>query len=124
MPVLPKSRAAPDMIFPQPRLGLVDPERNGPAQRGTVMFRPEPLLVETVAGLVQNSIKGLCEILLVVARRQAAVGRAQRGAERVGCGVNAAGVEAEADGGGNLAIEGLLRRDRVVALQQILGKGG
>src|SRR5207249_4693289 len=71
VPVLPKSRAAANMIFPEARLGFVDAEGSGAAQGGAVVFGGKPLLVKTVAGFVENAKEGLRKILLVVARGQA-----------------------------------------------------
>ena len=63
----------------------------------------QALFIHAVAGFVQHAEERGGEIALVIAGGQAHVARAERGAERMGGGVDAPGVEIEADGRGDLA---------------------
>ena len=119
MPVFPERRAAADMVFPEARLRFVNPERNGAAQRRAVVFREQPLFIQAVAGLVHHAVERLRKIPLVVARGQPAIARTERLAERMRGGVHPSGLEVEADRFRDLAVERLLRGDRVMALQII-----
>jgi hypothetical protein len=90
MPVLPKGRAASDVVLPQARLRFVNGQRDGRAVGRAEILHGQPLLVHAVAGFVQNAVERLDEIRFVVAGGQPAIARAERGAKRVGGGVNAA----------------------------------
>ena len=107
------------MIFPEARLGFVDAEGSGAAQGGAVVFGGKPLLVKTVAGFVENAKEGLRKILLVVARGQAAVGRAVRAAKGVRGGINASGLKIKTDRGGDFLVERLLGGNRVSSVKQL-----
>src|SRR5439155_19990160 len=107
-----------DMIFPQPRLGFVDTQRSGTAQRCAVVFGRQALLVKAVAGFVENAKEGLCEILLVVARGQAAVRRSVGAAKWMCGGINAPRVEVKADCRGHFVVKRLLGRNRIISAQK------
>ena len=83
----------------------------------------ETLVVETVAGFVHDAEERGAEIGFVVACREAGVAGAEVGAEGMGDGVDATGLEVESDVGGYLGIQGLLPLDRVVSGEDIGGNG-
>ena len=95
----------------------MDAQRDRLAQRQAIVLHRKPLLVEPVAGLVQDAEEGGVEKVRVEMGGDAAVVRAQRGAERMGCHVQPPAVEVEADGTARLAAEGILGGDRKVAGQ-------
>ena len=101
----------------------MDAEGDGVANRGAVEFLREVLVVESVAAFVQDPIQRAGEIALVVARGEARVFWTEPRAERMRRGVNAACLEIEAEGGGDLLVELLLGFGRVVALESI-GRNG
>ena len=76
-----------------------------------------------MAGLVQHAEERGGEIRLVVTGGQAHVARAERGAEWMGGGVDAAGVEIKADGRGDFGVEALLRGNRIGTRRQSRGRG-
>ena len=79
------------------------------------MLGRQALLVKTVARFVQNTEKGVAEVVKVVARRDALIARPGTGAEGMVCHVEPAGVVVEPDGGGGGFAEGLLDVDRELA---------
>ena len=110
--VRPEGVAAGDEILPQPRLRLVDAQRDRLARRQPVVFRRQALFVDAVAGLVQDSEEGGVEELFVVTGRNAAIVRPQRGAERVCRHVQPPPAEIEPDRRGRGAGEAVLHVDR------------
>ena len=83
------------------------------------VFGGQALLVEGVAGLVEDAEERLVEVVRGVARRDPAVAGAEAAAKRVGRLVEPAGVEVEADRGGGGLAEQLLPIDRVVAVDDL-----
>ncbi len=77
----------------------MDTEGSGLAQRRAELFFGKALVVEAVAGFVENAIEGDHEIRLVVTGGHAGVVGAETGAEGVGAGVESAGGSVEADFG-------------------------
>ena len=72
--------AAADLVLPKARLGLVNGERTVGRTRGAVALRGQVLLVDAVAGFVEDAEERFVELPGVVARRQAAVAGADAGA--------------------------------------------
>lgn len=73
----------------------------------------QPLFIQTVAGLVEHAEERRGEIRLHVARRQPHVPRPESGAKRMRRGVDATGVEIEADRRSYPRVEILLRGNRI-----------
>ena len=81
---VPERAAAPDLVFPQPRLALVHPQRRALGERRVGERAFEALLVERVAGLVERAVEGGREEVGVSARGDPhVVRRRERGGERV-----------------------------------------
>src|SRR5690348_11024222 len=75
-------------------------------------------------GLMQNAVERLREVAFVIPRCKPAVSRPQGFAERMRRRINASGRELKTDCFGNLAVESLLRRDWIIAVQIILPNSG
>src|SRR5467141_231080 len=121
MPVLPKNRAAADVIFPEPGLRFVNSQGSGAAQWRAVMFLRQALFVHAVTRFMKNPEKGLGKSLFVIPSCQAAISRAKRSRKWV-CGrIDAPGLEIETDGLGHFAIQRLLSRDGEISLHQVRG---
>src|SRR5262249_28759991 len=120
--VLPERPAASDLILPQPRLRLVDAQRGGCAPWRAEVLGDQPLLVDAVAGFVQDPEERLVQMVRVEARRDAAIAGADAAAERVRRNVEPAGVEVEADGLGGRLAERLLLLDGVLALKDVAAR--
>ena len=104
-------------IFPEPRLRLVDPQRDCLAHRCAVVIGIEALLVEAVADLVQDPEERVAEIVFVEARRDPAIARPDARAERVGGYVQPAALEVKADCRGGRLAEDLLPIARIEAVE-------
>ena len=78
------------------------PSETASPQRRAEVLGGQALVVEAVAGLVQDAEERVAEVVLVVARGHAHVAGAEAGAERVDADVEPAGVEVEADRRGGL----------------------
>ena len=74
------------------------PSETASPQRRAEVLGGQALVVEAVAGLVEDAEERVAEVLLVVAGGDAGVAGADAGAERVDGDVEPAGVEVEADG--------------------------
>ncbi len=114
----PERPAAAHQVLPHPRLRFVDAERNGLAQRQAELIGRQALLVNAVPRLVQRAEEGRVEEVLVVARRDAAVVRPERRAERMRRDVNPPAVELETDRRGRRLAEGFLRVHGKLASQE------
>jgi hypothetical protein len=76
-PRFPEGSGATDAIFPEAGLGFVNAEGGGLAKgRAELGFR-ETLVVETVAGLVEDPVEGDHEVAFVVAGGHACIARAE-----------------------------------------------
>src|SRR5690348_5018278 len=102
----------------------MDPQGGCGAQRRAKMFGGQSLFVETMSGFMEDTVKGLGEIPLIVTRREPAISRAQRDAERMRGRVNPARLKVKTDRFGNFPVQRLLRGDRIIPLQQVFGHGG
>jgi len=80
---LPKRSTSADGVLPQTRLRLVNPQRHVAARRQAVVFDRQSLVVQAVAGFVQDAEKRHGKVMLVVPRRDPAVVRAHAAAERM-----------------------------------------
>ena len=109
----PERTAPPHGVFPEPRLRLVDAERDRVAHRCAVVLGVEPLVVEAVPGLVEHAEHGVAEVVGLVADGDPAVARPDPGAERVRRGVEPPAVEVEADRRGHRLAEDPLAIDRI-----------
>ena len=116
--VRPEGSAAADQVFPQPRLRLVDAQRNGFAQRQSVLLGPQPLFVNAMPRFVQDAEEAGVKKPLLVTRGDAAVVRAHGAAEWVRRDVEPAAVETEANARRHVAAEGFLSFDRIAASEQ------
>ena len=115
--VLPERPAAADLVLPQARLRLVNPERAKRAQGRTEMFGGQSLVVDAVAGFMKHAEKCLVEEARVVAGGDAAIARPNAGTERVGRDVESARLEIKADRLGGGTSEGRLSIDRIFPFQ-------
>src|SRR5262249_50382103 len=95
--MLPEGTTAASLVLPQARLRFVDAQRGEAAQRRAVVSGIEALLVDGVAGLVQDAEKRLVEETRVVARGDAAVAGADAAAKGMRRHVQPAGREVEAN---------------------------
>src|SRR6266542_640542 len=120
MPVFPEAEASSDVVFPEAGLRFVQAHGGGGAQGRSMMRRPQPLFVESMAGFVENAVKGFREVALVIAGGETSVARPQPGAKRMRRRIDAPGVKIEPEGLGHLAVESLLRGDWVIAVKKIL----
>ncbi len=98
-------------------LRFVDAERGVGADGRAEVGGVEALGVEPVAGLVHRAGERVGEIFEVVAGGEPAIARAHLGAERMHRGVDAAGLEVEANGLGDLLVQRALELDRVLAFK-------
>ena len=73
------------------------------------MFGKKSLLVQTVAGFMEDGEKTAPKIAGVVACIEAAIVRAEGNEERMGGGIESTTLEFEADGGGHGLAEPMLR---------------
>jgi hypothetical protein len=80
----PKGAGAPDAIFPQAGLALVNAERDRVAQRRAVISLVEPLVVESMSAFMDAAEKAGLEFALIHAGGYAYVGRMKRGRKRMG----------------------------------------
>ncbi len=119
-PDRPELAAASDMVLPQAGLGLVDAERDGGACRASPFPCVEPLLVESVAGLVKHAEEAAGRVVAQIPGGKPGVSRGQSGAERMGGGVDPTGLEVESDRLGDFPVERLLFGNRVIGA----GQGG
>src|SRR3954469_2169512 len=117
--MLPERPGPADLVFPEPGLRLVDAEGCGRAERGAEPFGGQILLVEAVAGLVEDPEKRFVEEARVVPGGNPAIAGADAGAERVRRRIQAAGVEVETGGRRGRAGELLLAGDRELAVQKV-----
>ena len=60
--MLPERPAAADLVLPQARLRFVNAQRGSRAQRRAEMLGRQALLVDAVAGFVQDAEEGLVEV--------------------------------------------------------------
>ena len=110
--VRPERPAPSHGVLPEPRLRLVDAERDRLAHRGAVVLGIEALFVECVARLVEDAEEGVVEVANVKARGDPAVAGADPGAERVRGGVEPTAPEVETDGSRHRLAEDPLPFDR------------
>src|SRR5205085_6209673 len=75
--------AAPDEVFPEPRLALVDTRRGPARQRRALIFYADTLLVERVARLVQRAEERIAQVVFLDAVRDPHVPERELGAERM-----------------------------------------
>ena len=120
-PGFPEGAGAADTVFPKAGLGFVNTEGGGLAQGGTDLRFGETLIVETVAGLVEDAIKGDHKVGFVVTGGHAGIARAKARAEGVGAGVEPAGSRIESDFGQESLEEFLLVGARVVTAKVFTG---
>src|SRR5690606_2611803 len=111
---LPKRPAATNLVFPQPRLRLMDAQRRRLASRQAVLLGRQSLLVQAVAGLVEDTEKSVAKIIRVVARRDPHVARPGAAAERMIGHVEPPSGEIEADRCGRLFAKLFLSLDREI----------
>ena len=71
----PERTAPPHGVFPEPRLRLVDAERDRLPHRCTVVLGVEPLVVEAVPGLVEHAEQRVAEVVGLEADGDPAVTR-------------------------------------------------
>ncbi len=76
-PGFPEGSRAPDTVFPEAGLGFMNAEGGGLAEWRAELRFGETLVVETVAGLVQGTVKGDHEVVFVVAGGHAGIARAE-----------------------------------------------
>ena len=110
--VLPERSAAADGVLPQPRLRLVQSQRQHFAQRRAVMLDRQPLFVQTVADLVQDAEEAVAEVVLGEARRDAIVAGTDGAEERMRRRIEPAAAEVEAHRLRHRFAEGSLPLDR------------
>ena len=108
IPVFPEARERPTWFSHSRDCDSWMPSETAVPDGQSEVVGGQALFVDPVAGLVQHAEERGGEVVLVVAGGEADVARAEPGAERMGGGVDAAGVEIEADRLGDLAVEGLL----------------
>ncbi len=96
----------------------MDAQRDGLAQRQSVLVGPQPLFVNAVACFVQDAKEAGVEEPLLVTRGDPAVVRAHAAAERMGRDVEPAAIEAETDSRRDLAAKGFLPIDGIPAGEQ------
>jgi hypothetical protein len=112
------------MVFPEAGLRFVDAEGNGGSGWQAVVIGGQSLFIHAVAGLVQHTEERGGEIRLVVAGGEPHIARAERGAERMGGGVDAAGLKSKPIAAAICELSRLLGFDGVWALWQGGGAGG
>ena len=117
MPLPERPRAA-DHVLPEARLRLVEAERRDVAAERALDGARQALLVETVAGLVQDGEEAGEEVVLALARRQADVAGREACGERVRRLVQAPGLEVEPDRSGQAGADGTLGLRRVRAMHE------
>src|SRR5262245_40906663 len=88
------------------------------AQGSADMLSRQPLLIQTVADLVQDTEEAFGEAATVVARRQPTVPRPDSATERMGGQIQSTGVEVEADRGSPLFGQDLLLVNGVVTVEE------
>ena len=88
------------------------------ARRQTVVFFPQPLIVNAVSCFVQNAEKRAGKPMLVVPRGDSAIERTHAFAKRMGRYVKPAALELETDALGHVLAEASLHVDRIVSLEQ------
>ena len=121
-PGFPEGAGAADTVFPKAGLGFVNTEGGGLAQGGTDLRFGETLIVETVAGLVEDPVEGDHEVGFVVTGGHAGIARTKARAEGVGAGVEPAGSRIESDFGQEGLEEFPLVGARVVTAKVFTGR--
>ena len=76
-PGFPEGAGAADTVFPKAGLGFVNAERGGLAEGRAELGFGKTLVVETVAGLVKDTVEGDHEVAFVVAGGHAGIARAE-----------------------------------------------
>src|SRR5262249_23569984 len=66
--IAPKFAASTDQIFPKPRLGFVNAERDGFCKGCAEMRCRQALLIKSVTGFMNDSANGLHDVRAIVAR--------------------------------------------------------
>src|SRR5581483_9229733 len=97
----------------------MDAQRDGAAHGRAEMLGVEALVVDAVAGLVQDAEEALVEETRIVACGESAIARADAAAEGMGRDVEPAGAKVEADSRGCRLAKELLPLDGKVTLQNI-----
>ena len=121
---LPERVRAADHVLPEARLRLVQAERGRVAAERALDRAREALLVEAVARLVQDGEESREEVVLVLARRQAHVAGREARRERMRRLVEPAGLEVEADRGGQARADGALHLRGIGAVhERVVGPG-
>ncbi len=117
--MLPEGPAPADLVLPEARLRLVDAQRASTAQGVAELLTRQALLVDTVAGLVQDAEEGLVEVARIVARGEPAIAGTGAAAKWMGGHVQPAGVEVKPDGRGGRLAEEPLQLHRIFTLQDV-----
>src|ERR1051326_6489300 len=95
----------------------MDSQRYRLARRQPVAIGAQALVVNAVAGLMQNAKERAAEVMLVVARGDAAIVRAMAGAKWMGRCVAASAVKIEAEARSHVFGEAFLGIDRIAGLE-------